>query len=213
MSFVLSTGIMQSSAPASSMPPHYKVQMPTPSPMKVPSIQYLLQQPNEGEGQGAEKGIMKTEVPAVPEDKVSEFNDSGSVSSQSTMFSPCESPPSVIEAHFSPSSLGEKASNENGHNYWATVLDPSSAGSPLSDNLNLIRPPQPHFKPFPCPRCALRFRKRCNLVSHISNVHDKVRPFYCSICLRRFARKSNCSKHVSFFHPITAETRTRCFAT
>lgn len=52
-------------------------------------------------------------------------------------------------------------------------------------------------KPFACHSCPLRFRKRCNLMTHISNVHEKIRPFYCSLCLRRFARKSNCAKHVS----------------
>lgn len=53
-------------------------------------------------------------------------------------------------------------------------------------------------KPFACSSCPLRFRKRCNLMTHMSNVHEKIRPFYCSLCLRRFARKSNCAKHVSY---------------
>lgn len=55
------------------------------------------------------------------------------------------------------------------------------------------------IRPFACPTCALRFRKRCNLVTHVSNVHHKIRPFYCSLCMRRFARKSNCAKHVGCY--------------
>lgn len=66
-----------------------------------------------------------------------------------------------------------------------------------------ISTPVDSEKRFACPSCPLHFRKRCNLMTHISNVHDKIRPFYCSLCLRRFARKSNCAKHVSIISLFT----------
>lgn len=53
-------------------------------------------------------------------------------------------------------------------------------------------------RPYGCSECDARFRKRCNLRTHISNVHDKIKPYYCPVCFRRFARKSNCGKHVSY---------------
>lgn len=52
-------------------------------------------------------------------------------------------------------------------------------------------------RPFKCSICSKSFRKRCNLLTHVSNVHEKLKPYYCPICLRHFARKSNCGKHVS----------------
>lgn len=79
------------------------------------------------------------------------------------------------------------------------TLSRSHSDSPHpADSLSCHRKPCVDLeKPFACPSCSLRFRKRCNLMTHISNVHEKIRPFYCSLCLRRFARKSNCAKHVS----------------
>lgn len=80
--------------------------------------------------------------------------------------------------------------------YWETVLGPSNE-TELLGSTN----PTPSGrcdKPYPCSVCPLRFKKRCNLLTHISNVHEKVRPFLCSVCFRKFARKSNCVKHVSF---------------
>lgn len=66
-----------------------------------------------------------------------------------------------------------------------------------------IATPVDSEKRFACPSCPLRFRKRCNLMTHISNVHEKIRPFYCSLCLRRFARKSNCAKHMRLVHHLS----------
>lgn len=96
------------------------------------------------------------------------------------------------------------SSSSSRRNYWDIVLEPkvkttSTKMQPLDQKSEKIQEDIPSpSKPFVCPTCSLRFRKRCNLITHISNVHKKIRPFYCSMCLRRFARKSNCAKHVSF---------------
>lgn len=80
----------------------------------------------------------------------------------------------------------ESRSQKVGHQNGLSVKDPT-----------LIPNEDPQQKPFRCPTCSMRFRKRCNLLTHISNVHEKLKPFFCPICLRHFARKSNCGKHVS----------------
>lgn len=81
-------------------------------------------------------------------------------------------------------------------NYWETVLGPkvetAKPGKKGSQKRESIE------KPHKCRLCSMSFKKRCNLVSHVSNVHEKIRPFQCSVCTRTFARKSNCVKHVRF---------------
>lgn len=79
--------------------------------------------------------------------------------------------------------------------YWETVLGPS-ADMAMYGNTNPSSSSKGE-KPYRCSICPSSFKKRCNLLTHISNVHDKIRPFLCSVCYRRFARKSNCVKHVS----------------
>lgn len=98
------------------------------------------------------------------------------------------------------------SSSRSRGNYWDVVLGSQcqmEQPPPLDGVANKHGSDVP-LKPFVCPTCSLRFRKRCNLITHISNVHDKIRPFYCSLCMRRFARKSNCSKHVSKHPPSSA---------
>lgn len=81
------------------------------------------------------------------------------------------------------------------HDFWETVLN--LPNPPTDDYLTTFAEQQKPEKPFPCSSCDARFKKRCNLISHVKNVHEKLRPFGCSVCFRRFARKSNCVKHVS----------------
>lgn len=82
--------------------------------------------------------------------------------------------------------------------YWETVLDPRGEG-PASGSTSASKSPSGKSeKPYQCSVCPLNFKKRCNLVTHVSNVHENIRPFLCPICRRTFARKSNCVKHVSF---------------
>jgi len=104
----------------------------------------------------------------------------------------------------SPTSLSRAFEEEGGnlsssrsHNFWETVLGSSEEKEK----------PKPGTFPkgswlarrFACSSCPARFKRRCNLETHVQNVHEKIRPFSCSVCYRRFARKSNCVKHVSIF--------------
>lgn len=123
--------------------------------------------------------------------------DSFSVSSRSTALPSCESPVSV-NLDCGESQVFEPPRAQP-HDFWDTVLGPPRIDSIVQNkSITALRIDALKPKPFQCHRCSLSFRKRCNLVSHVNNVHEKLRPFYCSICLRKFARKSNCSKHVSF---------------
>lgn len=110
-------------------------------------------------------------------------------------------------------SISKSSSKSKRSGYWEIVMSPSAprpvyegAADP-SDPMRYAEngsesdrksPDSPcEERPYGCSLCDARFRKRCNLMTHISNVHDKIKPYYCSICMRRFARKSNCGKHVS----------------
>lgn len=111
------------------------------------------------------------------------------------------------------------STKRNCEKYWNVVMNSTpDAAQPREDVKRVVKPQsqkkgheskrlvQEHpsdgkekedKKPFECSICPKSFRKRCNLLTHISNVHEKVKPYYCPICLRHFARKSNCGKHVS----------------
>lgn len=100
-------------------------------------------------------------------------------------------------------SPGSSVGSPRARDYWETVLGPSSNGE-MSGNTNPL-PNGTEEKPYQCSICPSSFKKRCNLLTHISNVHEKIRPFVCSICYRRFARKSNCVKHMKLVHRIPRE--------
>lgn len=113
--------------------------------------------------------------------------------------SPSKSAETVLQ--FSP--LVQTRKEAESHSYWDTVLGPSfKKGVPLWIPMtgSMKGPATADVsdeKPHTCSICPMSFKKRCNLVSHVSNVHEKIRPFQCNVCARTFARKSNCVKHVS----------------
>lgn len=79
------------------------------------------------------------------------------------------------------------------HDFWTTVLGPSQT---LVKKQGRDSPAEVTQKPHACEICPMRFKKRCNLQSHLRSVHEKLRPFLCTVCSRKFGRKSNCAKHV-----------------
>lgn len=119
----------------------------------------------------------------------------------------------------STSSSSRMSSRSGTAEYWDVVMaSPRTSGaqersemvsrhnarrSAGGDGLTVIRPNE--AKVFECSLCPLAFRKKCNLETHINDVHEKIMPYVCSVCRRRFSRKSNCAKHVSldssFPHP------------
>lgn len=112
-----------------------------------------------------------------------------------TLGDPLHSPSGSAETELQRSPVSSTNSPKP-RDYWGTVLGPSFEMDMLG-NTDLSSPSKPE-KPYHCSICPSTFKKRCNLLTHISNVHDKIRPFLCPVCFRRFARKSNCVKHVSF---------------
>lgn len=115
-------------------------------------------------------------------------------SSGSTISPSCSSTISLETDCNAPTPERERSCCKSRKDFWRTVLGPSPTvvktqrKGQLSDF---------HVKPHGCPKCPLRFKKRCNLQSHMRSVHEKLRPFGCGVCLRKFGRKSNCAKHVS----------------
>lgn len=175
-----------------------------PSPKKesqrfqVPSIRSLLNQIDYAWHQGIYS--LNNSQPEPPEDsKETDGTDDVSATSGSTAGALSESPLS-FGSDGSASPLREPTINPpRSHDFWETVLGPFHP----SDEKDSILSPQDESdpKPYQCTQCLFRFKKRCNLVSHVNNVHEKLRPYCCSICFRRFARKSNCAKHVCNFSP------------
>ena len=163
-------------------------------PRAVPSIRTLLNHvDNPLDSASAVHTIPPKVVP-----KADQHVDNRSACSGSTSIPSCESPIGNGFESGSSQSSTRSSSPSPSHDFWGTVLGPTQA------TRNIIQQQERKFsnedmedKPFACSRCSFRFRKRCNLVSHINNVHERLRPFCCSVCLRRFARKSNCGKHVS----------------
>lgn len=51
-----------------------------------------------------------------------------------------------------------------------------------------------------CPFCESHFKRRYDLVQHISAVHEKRRPYACDSCDQAFAHKGTLSKHVRTVH-------------
>eukprot|EP00178_Gracilaria_changii_P009213 TRINITY_DN2708_c0_g1_i2.p1 TRINITY_DN2708_c0_g1~~TRINITY_DN2708_c0_g1_i2.p1 ORF type:complete len:177 (+),score=13.47 TRINITY_DN2708_c0_g1_i2:1248-1778(+) len=107
----------------------------------------------------------------------------------------CSSAASVradsIEPIAEPKTTDSYASRQD---FWTIVLGPSHALEKPKPKMQLS---EKLTKPHACTGCSMRFKKRCNLQSHVRSVHQKLRPFSCSVCLRKFGRKSNCAKHVS----------------
>lgn len=111
-----------------------------------------------------------------------------------TLAGPLHSPSGSAQTEVQRSP-GSSTNSPKPRDYWDTVLGPFDMD--LLGNTNPSSTSKPE-KPYHCSICPSTFKKRCNLLTHISNVHEKIRPFLCPICFRRFARKSNCVKHVSF---------------
>lgn len=55
-------------------------------------------------------------------------------------------------------------------------------------------------KETPCHICGAMFKRKYDLLQHISAVHDKKRPFKCDTCDSSFAHKGTLSKHVRTVH-------------
>lgn len=55
-------------------------------------------------------------------------------------------------------------------------------------------------KDAPCPHCSAHFKRKYDLLQHISAVHEKNRPFRCDACDTSFAHKGTLSKHVRTVH-------------
>lgn len=55
-------------------------------------------------------------------------------------------------------------------------------------------------KDAPCPHCRAYFKRKYDLLQHISAVHEKNRPFRCDICDTSFAHKGTLSKHIRTVH-------------
>lgn len=53
-------------------------------------------------------------------------------------------------------------------------------------------------RPYGCHVCSTTFKRKYDLVQHVSAVHDKKRPYGCSKCQSRFAHKGTLTKHVSY---------------
>lgn len=52
----------------------------------------------------------------------------------------------------------------------------------------------------PCPQCHVLFKRKYDLLQHISAVHEKNKPFKCDICDNSFGHKGTLSKHVRTVH-------------
>lgn len=114
--------------------------------------------------------------------------------SGSTLSPSCSSTISLETDSNPPSPPGARSSCKSRKDFWSTVLGPSPA---VVKTQRKVQASDFHTKPHGCTKCPLRFKKRCNLQSHMRSVHEKLRPFGCGVCLRKFGRKSNCAKHVS----------------
>lgn len=58
----------------------------------------------------------------------------------------------------------------------------------------------PNRKDAPCPHCQAHFKRKYDLLQHISAVHEKNRPFRCDVCDAAFAHKGTLSKHIRTVH-------------
>lgn len=113
------------------------------------------------------------------------------------------------------SSRRQSLSTSGNHSSTHLQIPPSSASSSslqLSNKnfkLNNLASPASDVNHTPlttqikdstCPVCASHFKRRYDLVQHISAVHEKRRPFPCTACDQAFAHKGTLSKHFRTVH-------------
>ncbi|CAN8067713.1 unnamed protein product [Agarophyton chilense] len=161
----------------------------------VPSFQHLL---NHIENRTEQPVSLK---PSSWDVKIEETADHVFGSPVSNISPSCSSTTSVRADSFEPISGQDSNVCSSRQDFWTIVLGPSQSLPPEKPE-SKIQPSGSLQKPHACSSCPLRFKKRCNLQSHVRSVHEKLRPFSCGVCLRRFGRKSNCAKHMRLVHRL-----------
>lgn len=110
---------------------------------------------------------------------------------------------------FAPNRVGASAFPNNSVHYYDRDFSSSSAGLYLSSSgrsgvSTCLNPSQQmtvaNRKDAPCPHCPAYFKRKYDLLQHISAVHEKNRPFRCDSCDTSFAHKGTLSKHIRTVH-------------